>query len=121
MKKDISIKDRVKILRKALKLSQEEFGKRMHISQSLITEIEIGNRRINERTILLIASEYNANKDWILTGNGDMFAAPPPDMKKEKLLEIFNNLDSMLQDYLLLQSKELLKIQKNKINKNKPN
>jgi transcriptional regulator with XRE-family HTH domain len=95
-------------------LSQEEFGKRIYVSQSLLAEIESGNRKITDRTIQLIVSEYNVNKDWILTGNGDMFSAPPPDMKKEQLLEIFNELDGMLQDYLLLQSKELLKIQKKK-------
>jgi len=108
------IKDRVKTLRKALKLSQEEFGKRIYVSQSLLTEIESGNRKINNRTIQLIVSEYNINKDWLLTGNGDMRSAPPPDIKKEQLIKIFNELDSLLQDYLLLQSKELLKIQKNK-------
>jgi hypothetical protein len=82
-----------------------------------LTEIESGNRKINERIIQLIVSEYNINKDWILTGNGDIFSAPPPDIKKEQLLRIFIELDSMLQDYLLLQSKELLKIQKEKIKK----
>ena len=116
-KNDTSIKDRIKTLRKTLKLSQKEFGKRIYLSQSLLTEIESGNRKVTNRTILLIVANYNINKDWILTGNGDMFSAPPPDMKKEQLLEIFNELDSMLQDYLLLQSRELLKIQKKKIRK----
>jgi transcriptional regulator with XRE-family HTH domain len=104
-------------IRKALKLTQKEFGKRIYVSQSLLTEIELGHRKVNNRTIQLIVSEYNVNKDWLLTGNGDMFSAPPPDAKKEKLLEIFTELDDMLQDYLLLQSKELLKIQNKKIKK----
>ncbi|MCL2480575.1 MAG: helix-turn-helix transcriptional regulator [Spirochaetaceae bacterium] len=117
MKNNTSIKDRIKTLRKALKLSQGNFGKRIYVSQSLLAEIESGKRKINNRTIQLIVSEYKINKDWILTGNGDMFSAPPPDIKKEQLLEIFNELDCMLQDYLLLQSRELLKIQKKKIKK----
>ena len=81
-----------------------------------MTEIEVGNRRINNRTIQLIVSEYNANKDWLLNGNGEMFSTKP-DIKKTQLLEIFGELDDMLQDYLLLQSKELLKIQKRKSKK----
>ena len=121
MKDNALLKDRVKLLRKTLNLSQEEFGKRIYVSQSLLTEIESGNRKVNNRTIQLIVSEYNANKDWILTGNGDMFSAPPPDIRKKRLLEIFNELDDMLQDYILLQSKELLKIQKKKINNNSDN
>jgi hypothetical protein len=80
-----------------------------------LTEIESGNRKVNDRTIQLIVSQYNVNKNWLLTGNGDMFSAPPPDLKKERLLAIFNELDNILQDYLLLQAKELLKIQKKKI------
>jgi len=109
------IKDRIKTLRKTLKLSQKNFGKRIYASQSLLTEIESGNRKVNNRTIQLIVAEYNVNKNWLLTGNGDMFSASSPDLKKELLIEIFNELDSMLQDYLLLQSKELLKIQKTKM------
>lgn len=115
MKNNTTIKERVKLLRKSLKLSQEEFGKRIYVSQSLLTEIESGNRKIIDRTIQLIVSEFYVNKDWLLTGNGDMFSAPPPDKKKEQLLAIFNELDEMLQDYLLLQSRELLKIQKKKL------
>jgi hypothetical protein len=80
-----------------------------------LTEIESGNRKVNDCTIQLIVSQYNVNKNWLLTGNDDMFSAPPPDLRKEWLLAIFNELDNMLQDYLLLQSKELLKIQKKKI------
>ena len=117
MKDNTSVKDRVKTLRKTLKLSQKNFGKRIYVSQSLLTEIELGNRKINDRTIQLIVSEYHINKDWLLTGNGDMFSASTPDFKKEQLIKIFNELDGMLQDYLLLQSKELLKIQKTKIEK----
>jgi len=112
MKNNVSIKDRIKMLRKALKLSQGEFGKRIYISQSLLTEIESGNRNINNRTIQLIVTEYNVNKNWLLTGKESMFFETPPDYKKEQLLRIFNELDDMLQDYLLIQSKELLKMQK---------
>jgi len=112
MKNTASVKDRVKTLRKALKLSQRDFGNRIYASQSLLTEIESGKRKINDRIIQLIVSEYNVNKDWLLTGNGDIFSVPLPDPKKEQLLKLFDALDSMLQDYLLLQAKELLKIQK---------
>jgi transcriptional regulator with XRE-family HTH domain len=111
----VSIKDRVKAIRTALKMSQREFGKPIYISQSLLTEIEVGRRKINNRTVQLIVAYYKVNKEWMMTGRGEMFSEPPPDMRKEKLLDVFNELDEMLQDYLLLQSKELLKIQKKKM------
>jgi DNA-binding transcriptional regulator YiaG len=37
MKSTTSVKDRVKTLQKTLKLSQEEFGKRIYVSQRLLT------------------------------------------------------------------------------------
>ena len=46
-----------------------------------------------------------------------MFSSPPPDVKLERLIEIYKKLDEQLQDYLLLQSDVLLKIQKEKIDK----
>lgn len=110
-----ALHERLKALRTALQLSQREFAKRVYISQSFYAEMELGNRNINERIIHLIASHYNVNKDWLKSGAGAMFSAAPPDAKLEQLVEIFNKLDDMLQDYLLLQSKELLRIQKEKI------
>jgi hypothetical protein len=77
-------------------------------------EIELGNRKVNARTIQLISTEFGVNKEWILTGEGEMFGAPPPDMQLEKLIETFKQLDKVLRDYLLEQSKGLLKIQKEK-------
>jgi hypothetical protein len=41
-----------------------------------------------------------------------MFNAPPPDARLEHIIEIFHKLDRPLQDYLLSQSKEMLKIQR---------
>jgi transcriptional regulator with XRE-family HTH domain len=111
------IKERIKGVRIALGISQYEFSKRVFISQTLLGDIELGNRTVTDRTIQLITTEFNVNKDWILNGEGEMFTAPPPDIQLEKLIEIFKQLDKTLRDYLLEQSKGLLKIQKEKIDK----
>ena len=111
------VKKRIKQVRQTLGVSQRDFAKRIYISQTLLGDIELGNRNINDRTIQLISTEFNVNKDWLLTGNGDMFSAPPVDLQLENLVEIFNQLDKGLRDYLLDQSKGLLKIQKEKTDK----
>jgi transcriptional regulator with XRE-family HTH domain len=108
------IKERVKEIRTKLNISQWDFSKKIFISQTLLGDIELGNRTITERTIQLISTEFNINKDWILTGQGDMFTAPPPDIQLEKLIEIYKQLDTVLRNYLLEQSKSLLKLQKEK-------
>ena len=112
-----TINNRVKKVRTNLGLSQRQFSKRIYISQSFYGEIELGNQQVNDRVFHLIVTQFNVNKEWLRTGNGEMFSSPPPDVKLERLIEIYNNLDEQLQDYLLLQSDVLLKIQKEKIDK----
>jgi hypothetical protein len=48
---------------------------------------------------------------------GEMFSEAPPDTdaRLDRIIEIFNQIDKPLQDYLLTQSKELLKLQKEAI------
>jgi len=106
------VRQRIKQLRETLGVSQRDFAKRIYISQTLLGDIELGSRNVNDRTIQLISTEFNVNKDWLLTGEGEIFTAPPVDLQLEKLIEIFQQLDGGLRDYLLEQSKGLLKIQK---------
>jgi transcriptional regulator with XRE-family HTH domain len=111
------INDRLKEIRTVLGLSQREFSKRIYISQSFYGELELGNQVINDRIIHLVSSVFKVNKEWLKFGKGEMFSLELSDIKLERLIEIFNNLDEQLQDYLLLQSDVLLKIQKEKIDK----
>ena len=108
------VRQRIKQVRLALDISQRDFAKQIYISHTLLGEIELGNRNINDRTIQLISTEFNVNKDWLLTGKGEMFSAPPVDAQLEKLVDIFKQLDKGLRAYLLDQSRGLLKIQKEK-------
>jgi transcriptional regulator with XRE-family HTH domain len=109
--------ERIKELRTVLKLSQRQFAKRIFSSQTLVNEIELGKRKIHIRVLHLISYQFNVNLDWLKNGAGDMFFDIPPDIRLEHIIDIFNKLDRPLQDYLLLQSKELLKIQKEVIDK----
>ena len=106
------VKDRIKEIRLKLSISQRDFAKRIYISQTLLGDIELGNRNANERTIQLITTHFNVNKDWLLTGKGKIFDSPPPDTQLEKLIDIFMQLDKTLRNCLLEQSKALLKTQK---------
>jgi len=102
------------MVRETLNVSQREFAKRIFISQTLLGDIELGNRNVNDRTIQLIATEFNVSKEWLLNGRGDMFTSPPPDLQLEKLTDIFRQLDKPLRNYLLDQSMGLLKLQQEK-------
>lgn len=64
---------RIKELRKYLKLSQTDFGKHLGVSRDVINNIE--NKRVapTEPIIKLLSSEFNVNRKWLETGDGEMF------------------------------------------------
>jgi len=111
--------ERIKELRSSLKLSQRQFARRIFASQTLVNEIELGKRKINVRILHLISYQFGVNMEWLKKGEGDMFSGAPQDARLEHIIEVFYKLDKPLQDYLLLQSKELLKIQNEMIDKRK--
>ena len=108
------VRERIRKVRETLNVSQREFAKRIFISQTLLGDIELGNRNINDRTVQLISTEFKVSKEWLLNGRGDMFTSPPPDPQLDKLIDIFKQLDKPLRNYLLEQSRGLLKLQQEK-------
>jgi len=108
----VSVSVRIKAIRKALGLSQRAFCKGIFLSHSFYAQIESGTRNANERIYELIATKYNVNKDWLLTGKGEMFSGPTPDVELEQLIEIYKELDPLFREYIMLQIKQLLNVQK---------
>ena len=82
---------RLKILRKNLKLTQTEFGKKIGISRDAIAGYERGVN-IPEPTIRLICKEFNINQDWLVNGIGEMFI----DLSKEE--EIVQYIGDLVKD-----------------------
>jgi len=41
-----------------------------------------------------------------------MFSGPPPDVELEQLIEIYKELDPLFREYIILQIKQLLNVQK---------
>ena len=114
------VNERIKEIRSVLNISQRDFSKRIFISQSSLGEIETGVRNVNDRIIQLISSQFNVNNNWIKTGKGKMFDIEKPDINLEHLIEIYNQLDKPLQNYLLEQSELLLKLnEENTVKKRK--
>jgi len=105
------IHERLKAVRIALKLSQRAFSKGIFLRQSSYARIEQGKITINDRIIELVCSKYDVSKNYIRDGKGKIFSSNPPDVKLEQLNLIFNDLNSLFQDYLIIQAKELLKVQ----------
>jgi transcriptional regulator with XRE-family HTH domain len=107
-----SIKERIKAVRKALSLSQRDFCKGIFLSQSFYGQIETGRKTPNERVYELICNKYKVNKDWLLTGKGEMFSETPPDVELDLLIEIYKELDPLFKEYIIQQIKQILSVQK---------
>ncbi len=69
----MSIHNRVRQVRTALKMTQKDFGSRIAVAQSYLTNLETGKRDITEKIIKIICSEFNVNEQWLRTGDGEMF------------------------------------------------
>lgn len=69
--------ERIKILRKTLKLSQDAFGKKLGITGGGISKIENGERSLTEQMALSICREFRVNYYWLMNGEGSMFAGTP--------------------------------------------
>ena len=116
----IPINERLKVVRTALKLSQRAFSKAIFTSQSYFARMEHGKMPINPRIIELVCSKYRINKAYLKDGKGQIFVdGAPPDTKLDELNRIFDELNELFQDYLIIQAKELLKVQEKEENRAK--
>lgn len=69
----IYINERIKELRKELKLSQQEFAERLNVKQATISAYEVGIRTPLDSIVNSICREFNVNETWLRTGEGPMF------------------------------------------------
>lgn len=68
-----TMNERLKILRKSLKLTQQEFADRIGIKRNSLANYEIGRNTPIDAIVVSICREFNVNEDWLRTGNGEMF------------------------------------------------
>lgn len=69
----MTINDRVKSVRLSVGLNQTEFGERITVAQTYLSQIEKGDRDVTKKILKLICLQFNVNEEWLRTGNGSMF------------------------------------------------
>ena len=79
----MEISNRIFDLRKSVGLNQESFGKRIGVTRSAVCNYENGSRSIGEQVILAICREFNVSKEWLRTGEGEMFVPKEADALDE--------------------------------------
>lgn len=75
------MQNRFKQIRKYFGLSQAEFAQKINKSPGLISCVELGRNGVSEDTINDICSVFGVDKNWLSTGEGEMF---PPGSERNK-------------------------------------
>ncbi len=95
-----SLKDRLKILRKKLGISQKEMAKDLEVPFTLISKYECGKIKPGADMLSKIALKYKVNLNWLLIGKGEIFVEIneqddfPGDIFKNNVLNYELFLDS---------------------------
>lgn len=79
--------DRVKDVRKTLKLTLEEFGKKVGVTKQTVSRIENGINNLTDQMVKSICREFNVNYDWLMDGKGEMFSDLPQTVLDELCLQ----------------------------------
>jgi hypothetical protein len=69
-------------------------------------------RNPNERVYELISNKYKVNKEWLITGKGEMFSESPPDVELMQLIDIIKELDPLFRDCVIQQIKLMANLHK---------
>ena len=65
--------ERIRELRKKLKLNQTEFGIKIGLKQRTIADLESGKNSLTERNFESICRVFNVNAEWLRNGVGEIF------------------------------------------------
>lgn len=66
------MKGRIKEIRLAQGLTQEQFADKLGLSRNFITQLENGTKQPSERTLSDICRIYSINEKWLRSGEGEM-------------------------------------------------
>lgn len=73
----MTLGERIKKLRKALDLTQQQFADRIGSTQNVLANYETGRRNPSSSVVNNICKTFNVREEWLRTGEGEMFLAKP--------------------------------------------
>ncbi len=111
IKRRQEIGERVRAIRKSLRLEQTELGKEMGVSQAIISQYESGLTEIPLYFLEYLKKKHGVSSDWVIFGTGDMKAAIARNLDggQDKFLKLIKQTQKALGDI----GKQLKMIEKN--------
>lgn len=80
----MSINQRLRQLRKHFNMQQNDFAKRLGLSQTGVSWLEREGNAVSDQTIRLLHLDFHVSEEWLRTGDGPMFSSED-DSPLEKL------------------------------------
>ena len=100
--------ERVKEIRKALGFTLEKFGKNLGVGKTAISKIEKGENSLTDQMLKAICREYNANYDYLMHGEGEMFDDLPETILDELCMQYhLDDLDRSLVEMYIEMPEEI--------------
>lgn len=81
--------ERIKEIRNALKMTQQEFAERIKIKRNTVATYEMGRSIPSDSAVALICKEFSVNEEWLRNGNGEMFI---PVSKSEQISKMISEV-----------------------------
>jgi len=81
------MKTRIKAIREALKLSQQEFAEKTCVKQAAISKYERGEVKPTTEFYSKLVSIFHIDINWLLNGEGTMFRASTRDATEEAMVK----------------------------------
>ncbi len=89
----MTVGERIRVIRKDLKLNQGDFGERVGLSAASISLLEKDTTTITERVARDICRVYGISRSWLLDGTGEMREAT------ESLEELSLSFTELISEY----------------------
>lgn len=81
------MRDRIRMLRKELELTQQEFADKLGIKRTTIANYELGRNEPVDSVISLICDRFHVNERWLRAGEGEMFIELSEDDELQQLID----------------------------------
>ena len=95
--------ERLRQLRKFCGLNQEEMGKRLGVTKTAISKMELGTYQITDTMVRLICSVFNINEEWLRSGIGgdnNMFTKPQKNDLVSKAAQLLGEHDPVFEAFV---------------------
>lgn len=89
------IGDNIRALRELKNMSRREFGEALYVSQDVINNLERNRVAPTELMIKCICDTFHVNREWLETGEGEMFAPKTEQAETAKLIESISDSPAM--------------------------